>query len=98
MAKTVTASRPNARVSLKDSVMLMKQIKNKPVSKAKTYLDSLISKKRNIDGRYYTLLSKEILGLIKDGEANAEALGLDAEKLFVKNAIVSKTFGYRLPK
>ncbi len=94
----MTASKPNARVSMKDSILLFNQIRNKPVSKAKLLLNSLIEQKRNLNGRYYTLVSKEILGLLNDAEANAESLGLDTEKLFIKNASANKTFTFMLPK
>jgi ribosomal protein L22 len=52
----------------------------------------------DIDGRYYTGASKEILSLIEEAENNAEALSLDTEKLFVKEVVVNQTFTYMLPK
>lgn len=98
MTKTATASRPIARVSLKDSVKIFKNIRNKPVKKAKTFLDNLINKKSNIDGKYYTNASKEIMSLLEEVESNAELRGLDTEKLFIKEAIASKSLSYMLPK
>ncbi len=96
--KIAKASRPLARISRKDSVVLFKHIKNKPVRKAKTLLNELLEEKRNINGRYFTKASEEILNLIRDCEANAEAKGLDTEKLFVRHAQTNKTFGFMLPK
>ena len=96
--KIAIASRPLARVSLKDSVVLFRHIKNKPVGKAKTLLNELISEKKNIDGRHFTKAYNEVLNLIKDCESNAEAKDLDTERLFVKKGQANKTFGFMLPK
>ena len=98
MVKTATASRPIARISLKDSVTILKNVRKKPVNKVKTFLNDLIKEKRNIRGKHFTGASKEILSLIEEAEANAESLGLVTEKLFIKEAIASKSFTYMLPK
>ncbi|MEM5793304.1 MAG: uL22 family ribosomal protein [Candidatus Aenigmatarchaeota archaeon] len=96
--KIVVASRPLARVSRKDSATLFRYIRNKPTQKAKNLLNELISRRKNINGRYFTKASKEILDLIKECENNAEAKGLDVERLFVKSAIANKSFSFILPK
>jgi len=96
--KTVTASRPMARVSLKDSATIFKNIRNKPVKKAKALLNDLMSQKRSIDGKYYTVVSKEILGLIEEAENNADSLELDREKLFIEEATANQSFRFMLPK
>jgi ribosomal protein L22 len=98
MKKTAEASKPTARVSLKDSVVIFKQIRNKKLEKAKNLLNDLISQKRSLDGKYYTNAAKEILNLLEDVEANAEALELNTEKLFIKKAVTSKGFRFMLPK
>lgn len=98
MAKTVSASRPNARVSLKDSVVIFKKIRNKPVKKVKMLLNDMINRKRDLNGKYYSGASKEILSLIEEAEGNAESLGLDTEKLFIKEAVADKAFTFMLPK
>ena len=85
MKKTASASRPLARISLKDSNTLFSNIRNKPTSKAKRFLQDLIDQKKNLDGRYFTKASQEIKDLIEEVEKNAESLGLDAERLFIKN-------------
>jgi large subunit ribosomal protein L22 len=96
--KTAVASRPIARVSLKDSVVLFRHIKNKPVSKAKNILNELLDEKSTINGRYFTNASREILDLIEECEANADSKGLDTNKLFVKKTRANKSFGFILPK
>jgi ribosomal protein L22 len=98
MAKTATASRPNARISIKDSVLILKNIRNKPVNKAKIFLQELIDEKKDIQGKHYTGASKEILSLVEEAETNAESLGLDTEKLFLKEAVANKSFTFMLPK
>ena len=98
MAKTATASRSIARISLKDAVTIFKNVRKKPVNKAKALLNDLINEKRSIRGKHFTGASKEILGLIEEAEANAESLGLDTERLFVKEAVANKSFTYMLPK
>jgi large subunit ribosomal protein L22 len=96
--KTATALKPLARVSLKDSVIVMKYLRKKPVEKAKAFLNDLIDQKRDIDGKYYTGASKAILELLEEAEANADSLGLDREKLFVKEAVANQAFRFILPK
>lgn len=98
MAKTVSASRSNARVSLRDSVLIFKKIRNKPVKKVKMLLNDMINQKRNLNGKYYTGASKEILSLIEEAENNAESFGLDRERLFIKEAAADKAFTFMLPK
>jgi len=98
MGKTVTALRPTARVSLKDSVKIFRKIKGKQVEKAKKFLNDLINKKRDIEGKHYTGATKEILSLIEEAENNADSKNLDREKLYLKEGIVNKAFTYMLPK
>ena len=98
MGKTAIARRPLARVSLKDSVVIFRQIKNKRVDKAKMFLNELIEQKKSLDGKYYTGACKEILDLLKSAESNAESLGLDTERLFIKRAVANKSFRFILPK
>ena len=96
--KTAIASRPMARVSLRDSVKIFKNIKNKPVKKAKMLLDDLINQKRDIDGKHYTSASKEILKLIEEAESNADSRELDRERLFIKEVTAGQGLRFMLPK
>ncbi|MCX6815709.1 MAG: hypothetical protein NT120_02570 [Candidatus Aenigmarchaeota archaeon] len=77
------ASGTDVRISTKDSVIICKVIRNKPLKRAKRLLEDLSSKKRNLGGKYYSNAVDEILNLINSCEKNAEFLGLDNEKLFV---------------
>ena len=96
--KTATAKKPMARISVKDSVVIFKNIRNKNTKKAKSLLNNLINEKKSLDGKYYTGASKEILELIEQSEKNAESKGLDSEKLFIKEAKADKGLRYFLPK
>jgi len=98
MTKTATASRPMARVSLKDSVKIFKNIRNKPVKKIKIFLNDLIDEKRDINGKHYTGASKTILELIEEAENNADSLGLDREKLFLTKTVANQGLRFMLPK
>jgi len=98
MMKTVTANRPTARISIKDAVKIFKNLRNKPVDKAKMLLNDLIDQKRDIEGKHYIGASKEILDLIEEAENNADSLGLDRERLFIKDAAANKSFTFMLPK
>jgi ribosomal protein L22 len=98
MTKIATASRPMAHVSKKDAVVVFRQINNKSIEKAKMFLNDLINEKVDINGKHYTGATKEILKLVEEIENNAESLGLDKEKLFIKEALANQTFRFMLPK
>lgn len=98
MKRVATAKRPIAKISLRDSVEILKKIRSKPVNKAKTFLTDLVEQKRSLDGKYYTKASGEILKLIEESEKNAESQGLDRERLFIKEAFANKSFRFILPK
>lgn len=74
----------NARVSLKDSIILCKKIKGMKFEKAKTFLENLINKKIDLNGKYYTNAAKKFLEVLKNAEANAYTKNFDLEKTFIK--------------
>lgn len=88
--KTASAKILNARISLKNSIVLCKAIRGKRLEKAKRILQDLVDKKINLDGKYYLNAAKQILEIVKSAEANAKAKNLDIEKLFIKKAKVDK--------
>lgn len=98
MEKTAKAKRTNARLSIKDANIIFKKLRRKNLEKAKAFLQRLIEKKQNIDGKYYTGACKVILELLDDVQANAEAKNLDVEKLFIKKLSANKSFTFILPK
>jgi len=98
MEKTTRSKKSNARVSVKDANIIFKKIKKKRIDKAMSFLEDLIDKKKNIEGKYYTGASKVILELLKDVKVNAAARGLNEEKLFIKTLSANKSFTFILPK
>jgi len=88
--KTALAKETSARVSLKHSLVLCKEIKGKKVEKAKKLLEDLVNKKRSLSGKYYTKASKEFLDILEAAVANAKQKNLSSEKLFVRNAVANK--------
>ena len=96
--KVAKSKKSNARVSVKDANVVLKKIRKKRLNKAITFVEELLSRKRNINGKYYTGACKAILELLKDVKANALAQGLDEEKLFIKRFVANKSFTFILPK
>jgi ribosomal protein L22 len=84
--KTAIAKETGAKVSLKYSDVLCKEIKGKSVEKAKRLLDDLVKMKRSLDGKYYTKTAKKFLDILESAKGNAKNKNLTVEKLFVKNA------------
>jgi ribosomal protein L22 len=96
--KTASAILEDARVSLKHSVAICKEIRNKKVDKAKKFLEMLINKKISLNGKYYTNAAKQILEVLKTAEANAKVKNLNLERLFVKVAKADKGRVFIRPK
>ena len=96
--KTASARIDNARISLKHSIVLCKEIRGKKVEKAKRILQNLIDEKVSLKRKYYTKASKKILELVKSAEANAKAKNMDVEKLLIKKAKADKGEKFIRPK
>ncbi|MFH0949504.1 MAG: uL22 family ribosomal protein [Candidatus Aenigmatarchaeota archaeon] len=73
----------NLHISKKHAEILCAAIRKKPLKRAKRLLEDIESKRRSLDGKYYSKATGSILGLIKSCEKNADFLGLDKGKLFV---------------
>ena len=69
------------RISRKSSVLICKHLSKMKLEKGKKFLHNLIEEKENLKGKYYTNVAKELSGLLASAEANAEAKGLDLNKL-----------------
>ncbi len=98
MAKTAVAKKPNARISIKDANVVFKKLRRKRLEKAIKFVEELLARKKDIEGKYYTGACKIILELLKDVRNNAEARGLDNEKLYIKRLVANKAFTFILPK
>ena len=84
----------DARISLKSSKIICKELRGKRLSKSKMLLNDLLDEKKNLNGKYYTKTVKKILEILTNAEANAVAKGLDDERLFIYsiNADKGRTF------
>ncbi|MEM5798465.1 MAG: uL22 family ribosomal protein [Candidatus Aenigmatarchaeota archaeon] len=70
-------------ISTKHSVAICKAITGLRLDKAKKFLNELISERASLNGKYYTKTASSVLELLNSAEKNAEAKGLDSERLFV---------------
>jgi len=98
MTRTTRAKFENARISLKHSVIVCKELKNKKLERAEKILENLIDKRVSLNGKYYTNTAKKILEILRNAETNARFKGFDLEKTFVKNIKVDKGFTFIRPK
>jgi len=95
---TASARVENARVSLKSSKILCKEIKGKKVERAKALLEGLISEKHSLGGKYYTKTANKLLEVLKSAEANARVKMMDETKLFVMSAKCDKGRTFMRPR
>lgn len=97
--KTVaSACVKDARISLKSSKILCKEIKGKKVERAKALLEGLVSEKHSLRGKYYTKTAKKFLEVLKSAEANARVKMMDEAKLFVISARRDKGRTFMRPR
>lgn len=87
---TASARVEDARISLKSSGILCKEIRGKKVERVKAMLEGLVAEKHSLRGKYYTKTAKKFLEVVKSAEANAKAKMLDDTKLFVISARADK--------
>lgn len=71
------------RISTKSAVKLCRAISKKPLTRAKRLLSDLSEERRALGTKHYTKTATEMLQLLSSCEKNADALELDANKLFV---------------
>jgi large subunit ribosomal protein L22 len=96
--KTASASVKNARISLKHSVAICKELRGKKLESAKNFLKGLLEKKISLGGKYYTNAAKQILEVLESAEANAKQKGLAEEKLFIRKIKADKGFVFTRPR
>jgi large subunit ribosomal protein L22 len=95
--KRITMHSRNLRISPKDSAAVCKKISTMNLEKGKSLLENLISKKRSLNGKYYTNTSKELLKIMNTAESNAEFRGLDPSRVF-PHVSASRGFTFRTPR
>ncbi len=95
---SMSAKVTDAKISLKDSRIICKQLKNKKVSKSKNLLQGMIDKKRNLNGKYYTNAAKKILEILVNAEANAAEHHMEKERMFIYNIKADKGRTFYRPR
>ena len=81
--KSVRAYGRSLRVSGKSSQVLCSRINGQTLLRGRRLLNDLVAGRRSLNGKYYTNAANEILELLGSAQANAEAKGLDPEKLSI---------------
>lgn len=71
------------RISKKSSALVCSRLDGMNLDKGRRLLSDLVTQRRSLEGKYYTNVSSELLQLLGSAQANAEAKGLDPEKLVI---------------
>lgn len=81
--KSVRVYGRGLNVSPKKSQVVCRAIKGMNLEKGKIFVEKLLQKKTDIDGKYYTNVAREMLSLLKSAEVNTEFKGLDPSRMFI---------------
>jgi large subunit ribosomal protein L22 len=73
----------NARVSVKNTKHVCKAVRGLNLERAKKLLEDILKQRKNLDGKYYTKSTREVLNLIKSAEKNAEFNNLDLDNIYI---------------
>lgn len=92
--KSVRVYGRGLRISRKSSVTVCRAITGKSLDKGKALLAGLLTRTRNLRGKYYTNVAKELDRLLNSAVSNAEFKGLEPGKLFI-HASAHKGFTFR---
>jgi len=100
--KFATTKLNQARISLKHSMVLVKQIKGKKLSTAKKWLEDLTKGKTTVDrrgsGKTHPTAAKKFLEAMQSIEANAKVKQMNVEKLFLIKAHANAGESFYRPK
>ena len=88
----------NVRISHKQAMSICRELKGMRLVRAEKFLQNMLDKKENIDGKFYMSASQNILALLKSAEANAKQKNKDVEKLVVKIIKSDKGYKFMRPK
>jgi large subunit ribosomal protein L22 len=96
--KTASSKIFGAKISLKHSLALCKELRGKKVDKARKFLEDLIARKRTVNHKYYPKAAGKFLELINTVEANARQKNLNTEKLCIRKIEVGKGVAFYRPR
>lgn len=91
--KSVRVYGRGLRISRKNSTIVCKEISGKTLPGATVFVERLVNRDHDLDGKHYTNASKEILQLLKSAGNNAEFKGLEAGRMIV-NASAHQGFRF----
>lgn len=97
--KTASASIESARISLRHSVVICKELRGRKLEFAKRFLENLIDRKAKLSNRkYHPTAAKQILEILESAENNAKQKGLTEEKLFIRKIKADQGYTFIKPK
>jgi large subunit ribosomal protein L22 len=96
--KKASSKLSGARISLKHSLVLCKELKGKKIDRARKFLEDLLARKINLDGKFYTKAASKFLEMLKTVEANARQKNLNPERLFIKKIKADKGLRFYRPR
>lgn len=85
------------RISSKSGALVCREVTGMSLPKAQQFTTGLVSKKRNLKGKYYTAVATSLSDLLKQAEASTEAKGFDPERMIV-HASAHEGFTFRTPR
>jgi len=101
--KKIASTKLNqARISTKQSMVLVSRIKGKPLGKAKKWLQDLSKGRTTIEGRKtgktFPTTAKKFIEAIETLEANAKVKQMNVDKLFLMKVHANAGESFYLPK
>ncbi len=73
----------NIRISVKNAKPVCKSVRGLELKRAKKFLEEVLKEKKNINGRFYSKTTREILNIISSAEKNAEFKNLDINNMYI---------------
>lgn len=95
--KSVRVYGRGLNISNKKSIILCGTLTGKQLNKGRKLLKNLLGQTQDLDGKYYTKTAKEFLMLLDSAAKNAEARGLDEDRLLI-HASAHKAFTFMRPR
>ncbi len=112
--KMARACKRWVRISHKAASEVARHVAGMKVEKAKRFLMDIVKMRRAVPfrrynsdlahkpgigaGRYPVGVAREILDLVESAEKNAENLGLDVSRLYIRSLLVMKASTFRRPR
>jgi len=96
--KTASSKISGAKISLKHSLVLCRELRGKKLDKARKFLEELIDRKRTVEHKYYPKAAGKFLEMIRTVEANARQKNLNTERLYIRKIKADKGVAFYRPR